>query len=114
MAGVSLPRVAQDQYDATPKLAAGHAARAGRPRLLRRRAARASTTSGLFVGVVGAQDVMVDAPHSGADVRADAFLGTPGASFGNLVYVGGDASGLTVRRSAALLSLCRLAGGVPR
>ena len=37
-AGVALPRVAQDQYDRTPKLETGHHAGPGRPRLLRRRA----------------------------------------------------------------------------
>ena len=43
---------------------------------------------GLFVGIVGGRDVMVDAPYTGADVRADAFPGTPGAPFGSLVFVG--------------------------
>ena len=43
---------------------------------------------GLFVGIVGNQDVMVDAPHTGADVRAEAFPATPGASFGSLLFVG--------------------------
>ena len=38
VAGVALPRVAQDQYDATPKLAPGARTRAGRSRLLRGRA----------------------------------------------------------------------------
>ena len=51
-------------------------------------ARRPSTTSGLFVGVVGGQDVMVDAPHTGADVRAEAFPATPGAPFGSLLFVG--------------------------
>ena len=30
----------------------------------------------------------VDAPHTGADVRAEAFPATPGASFGGLLFVG--------------------------
>ncbi len=31
---------------------------------------------------------MVDAPFTGAVVRAEAFPATPGASFGGLAYVG--------------------------
>jgi hypothetical protein len=31
---------------------------------------------------------MVDAPYTGADVRADPFPATPGASFGGLLFVG--------------------------
>ena len=43
---------------------------------------------GLYVGVVAGQNVMVDAPHTGADVRAEPFPATPGSSFGSLLYVG--------------------------
>ena len=43
---------------------------------------------GLYVGVVDGQNVMVDAPHTGADVRAEPFPATPGSSFGSLLYVG--------------------------
>jgi hypothetical protein len=38
--------------------------------------------------VVSGQNVMVDAPHTGADVRAEAFPAAPGAGFGGLLYVG--------------------------
>ena len=38
---------------------------------------------GLFVGIVGGQDVMVDAPSPGADVRAEYFPGTAGAPSGH-------------------------------
>jgi len=31
---------------------------------------------------------VADAPYTGADVRADAFPGTPGAPFGSLAFVG--------------------------
>jgi len=40
----------------------------------------------LIVGSV--PDGVADAPYTGADVRADAFPGTPGAPFGSLVFVG--------------------------
>jgi hypothetical protein len=43
---------------------------------------------GLYMGVVSGQNVMVDAPHTGADVRAEPFPATQGSSFGSLLYVG--------------------------
>ena len=85
--GLALPRVAQDQYDRTPKLGAGRRAGPGRPRLLRGGPGSIDHV-GLFAGVVDGQDVMIDAPHTGADVRAEAFPATPGASFGSLLFVG--------------------------
>jgi cell wall-associated NlpC family hydrolase len=87
VAGVALPRVAQDQYDATTKLSPGAALAPGD--LVFFGGGPASIDHvGLFVGVVDGQDVMVDAPHTGADVRAEDFPGTPGASFGSLLFVG--------------------------
>ncbi len=87
VAGRSLPRVAQDQYDATPKLAPGAALEPG-DLVFFGAGQDAIDHVGLFVGIIGGQDVMVDAPHTGADVRAEAFPATPGASFGGLLYVG--------------------------
>jgi cell wall-associated NlpC family hydrolase len=87
VAGVSLPRVAQDQYDATAKLAAGAALEPG-DLVFFGGGPDSIDHVGLYVGVVSAQNVMVDAPHTGADVRAEAFPASPGASFGSLVYVG--------------------------
>ena len=86
-AGVALPRVAQDQYDATPKLVPGTPLAPG-DLVFFGSGPRGVDHVGLFVGIVGGRDVMVDAPYSGADVRADAFPGTPGAAFGGLVFVG--------------------------
>jgi cell wall-associated NlpC family hydrolase len=88
VAGVALPRVAQDQYDATPKISPGVALEPGD--LVFFGGGPASIDHvGLFVGIIGGQDVMVDAPHTGADVRAETFPATPGANFGtSLVYVG--------------------------
>ena len=97
-AGVSLPRVAQDQYDATPKLAAGTPLAPGDLVFFGSGPAGIDHV-GLFVGVVDGRDVMVDAPYTGADVRADPFPATPGASFGGLLFVGATrpASGAAIR-----------------
>ena len=97
-AGVSLPRVAQDQYDATPKLAAGTPLAPG-DLVFFGSGPGGIDHVGLFVGVVDGRDVMVDAPYTGADVRADPFPATPGASFGGLLFVGATrpASGTAIR-----------------
>ena len=87
VAGLSLPRVAQDQYDATPKLAPGAALAPG-DLVFFGGGPNSIDHVGLFVGLVNGQDVMVDAPHTGADVRAEAFPATVGASFGSLLVVG--------------------------
>jgi cell wall-associated NlpC family hydrolase len=87
VAGVALPRVAQDQYDRTPKLASGAALAPG-DLVFFGGGPRSIDHVGLYVGVVNGQGVMVDAPHTGADVRAEAFPTTPGASFGSLLFVG--------------------------
>jgi cell wall-associated NlpC family hydrolase len=87
VAGVALPRVAQDQYDLTPKLAPGAALTPG-DLVFFGDGPGSIDHVGLFVGVVDGQDVMVDAPHTGADVRAEAFPATVGAAFGSLLFVG--------------------------
>jgi cell wall-associated NlpC family hydrolase len=86
-AGVALPRVAQDQYDTTPKLAPGAALEPG-DLVFFGGGPDSIDHVGLYVGVVGGQNVMVDAPHTGADVRAEPFPATQGSSFGSLLYVG--------------------------
>jgi cell wall-associated NlpC family hydrolase len=87
VAGVRLPRVAQDQFDSTPELAPGSPLAPGD--LVFFGGGPASIDHvGLYVGVVDGQNVMVDAPHTGADVRAEGFPSTPGAPFGGLVFVG--------------------------
>ena len=87
VAGVSLPRVAQDQYNATPKLAPGSVLAPG-DLVFFGGSPDSIDHVGLYVGVVGGQNVMVDAPHTGADVRAEPFPATQGSSFGSLLYVG--------------------------
>ena len=87
VAGLELPRVAQDQYDTTPKLAPGAALAPG-DLVFFGGGPGSIDHVGLFVGIVSGQNIMVDAPHTGADVRAEAFPATPGASFGNLLFIG--------------------------
>jgi cell wall-associated NlpC family hydrolase len=86
-AGLALPRVAQDQYDDTPKLAPGAALSPG-DLVFFGGGAGSIDHVGLFVGIIEGRDVMVDAPHTGADVRAEAFPASTGSSFGSLLYVG--------------------------
>ena len=93
IAGIELPRVAQDQYDTTPKLAPGAALAPG-DLVFFGGGPNSIDHVGLYAGVVSGQTVMVDAPHTGADVRAEAFPATPGASFGSLLFIGGDATDL--------------------
>jgi cell wall-associated NlpC family hydrolase len=87
VAGIALPRVAQDQYDSTPKVPAGSPLAPGDLVFFGN-----SPTSidhvGLYAGLVDGQTVMVDAPHTGADVRAEVFSATAGAPFGGLTLVG--------------------------
>ncbi len=85
--GVAMPRVAQDQYDATPKLAAGATLDPGDLVFFGSGASDIDHV-GLYVGVVNGQTVMVDAPFTGADVRAEPFPATVGATFGSLLFVG--------------------------
>ena len=87
VAGIALPRVAQDQYNRTPKLGPGAELAPG-DLVFFGTGPGSIDHVGLFVGVVNGQDVMVDAPHTGADVRAEAFPATLGASFGSLLFVG--------------------------
>jgi cell wall-associated NlpC family hydrolase len=86
-AGVALPRVAQNQYDATAKvvpdapLAPGDLVFFGG-------GPGGIDHVGLYVGVRGGSSVMVDAPFTGADVRVERFPTAVGAAFGSLLYVG--------------------------
>jgi cell wall-associated NlpC family hydrolase len=65
-AGVTLPRVAQDQYDVGPQLAPGTPLRPGDLVFF------GSSVHGVdHVGMVVAGGEMVDAPHTGAVVRVE-------------------------------------------
>ncbi len=87
VAGVALPRVAQDQYDATPKVPAGDPVAPG-DLVFFGSGPSGIDHVGLFVGTVAGQAVMVDAPYSGADVRVEPFPARVGTSFGSLLFVG--------------------------
>ncbi len=87
VAGVALPRVAQAQYDATTHLAPGDPLQSGDLVFF-----GGSTTDvthvGIYVGVQGGQAVMVDAPHTGAEVRVEPFPSRVGASWGTDTFLG--------------------------
>ncbi|HWD53887.1 MAG TPA: NlpC/P60 family protein [Acidimicrobiales bacterium] len=87
VAGLALPRVAQDQFDATPKLGPATTLAPG-DLVFFGSGPSGIDHVGLYVGAVNGQTVMVDAPYTGADVRAEAFPATVGAPFGSLVFVG--------------------------
>lgn len=87
VAGVALPRVAQDQYDATPKVPVGDPLAPG-DLVFFGSGPSGIDHVGLYVGTVGGQAVMVDAPYTGADVRVEPFPDRAGASFGGLLYIG--------------------------
>ena len=83
VAGIILPRVAQDQYDGTAKLGPGDPVEPGD--LIFFGAGPSDVT---HVGIYVGNGQMVDAPHTGADVRVEATPTTPGASWGTDVVVG--------------------------
>jgi cell wall-associated NlpC family hydrolase len=68
-AGVALPRTAQEQYDTTTKLAPGD------PGDLVFFGSGPNAVE--HVGIVVQPGVMVDAPHTGADVRVEPYVGWP-------------------------------------
>jgi cell wall-associated NlpC family hydrolase len=83
-AGVSLPRVAQDQYDTTTKLAPDDPLEPGDLVFF-----GGSTADVTHVGIYIGNGEMVDAPHTGAEVRVEAFPTSVGASWGADTYLGG-------------------------
>ena len=85
-AGVALPRVAQGQYDVTTKLGGGDPLEPGDLVFF-----GGSTSDITHVGIYVGSGQMVDAPHTGADVRVEAFSTTPGASWGSDTYLGATA-----------------------
>ena len=82
-AGMNLPRTAQAQYDAGPRLSAKTPLLAGD--LVFFGTGPASVT---HVGLVIAPGQMVDAPHSAATVRVEPFPAAAGAGWGSDVVVG--------------------------
>ena len=93
VAGITLPRVAQDQFDAGPQLPPGTPLEPGDLVFF---GGSDSTVGhvGIYVGTEGAQAMMVDAPHTGADVRVEPFPTTVGAQWGGGdVFVGATRPG---------------------
>jgi cell wall-associated NlpC family hydrolase len=82
-AGISLPRTAQEQFDAGPHLPAGAPLEPGDLVFF-----GSSTANVGHVGIVVRPGVMVDAPHTGAVVRTEPFPTTIGASWGEDHYLG--------------------------
>jgi cell wall-associated NlpC family hydrolase len=87
VAGVALPRVAQDQFDAGPELVPGTLLEPG-DLVFFGDGPGSVTHVGLYVGVRDGQAMMVDAPHSGAQVRVEAFPPTIGVLWGSELVVG--------------------------
>lgn len=88
-AGVTLPRVAQDQFDAGPHLPAGAPLAAGDLVFFGADAGDV-THVGLVVDPSGQ---MVDAPHTGASVRVEPFPPIVGYSWGSDSYLGATSPG---------------------
>ena len=82
-AGITLPRVAQDQYDATIKLGPGDPLEPGDLVFF-----GGSTADVTHVGIYVGNGQMVDAPHTGADVRVESFPTVVGSSWGTDTYLG--------------------------
>ena len=83
VAGIALPRVAQDQYDTTLKLTSGDPLQPGDLVFFGR-----SVSDVSHVGIYVGNGQMVDAPHTGADVRVESFPTKVGASWGSNTYLG--------------------------
>jgi cell wall-associated NlpC family hydrolase len=82
-AGIDLPRTAQEQYDAGPRLPAGAPLQPGDLVFF-----GASASDVEHVGIVLREGEMVDAPHPGTVVRTEPFPATIGAAFGEERYLG--------------------------
>jgi NlpC/P60 family len=87
IAGITLPRVAQDQFDQTPAVPANQPLEPG-DLIFFGGGPMSVDHVGLYVGTTSGQAIMVDAPHTGADVRVEAFPNVPGSAWGGLSYVG--------------------------
>jgi cell wall-associated NlpC family hydrolase len=82
-AGITLPRTAQAQYNATTKLEAGDQLEPGDLVFF-----GASPSDVRHVGIYAGEGEMVDAPDSGAEVREETIPTTIGAPWGAELYLG--------------------------
>jgi len=90
VAGIALPRTAQEQYDAGPPIPANAPLQPGDLVFFGQEPADV-THVGIYAGVQDGQSVMVDAPHSGAEVRVEPFPDVVGQSWGGERYLGATA-----------------------
>jgi cell wall-associated NlpC family hydrolase len=81
--GVSLPRTSEEQWDDEPHLPAGAPLQPGDLVFF-----GSSSTDATHVGIVVRSGEMVDAPHTGTDVRTESFPTTIGAAWGEDEYLG--------------------------
>jgi hypothetical protein len=82
-AGIQLPRVAQDQYDAGPPVPLNAPLQAGDLVFF-----GGGPSDVTHVGIYIGDGEMIDAPYTGAEVRVDSFPTTPGSRWGSEVFVG--------------------------
>lgn len=82
-AGITLPRTAQEQYDAGPHVPPGATLEPGDLVFFGQ-----SPSDVEHVGIVVREGEMVDAPHPGTVVRTEPFPTTIGAAFGEQRYLG--------------------------
>ncbi|MHB1555752.1 MAG: C40 family peptidase [Acidimicrobiales bacterium] len=83
VAGIALPRTAQEQYDAGPAVPTGAPLVPGDLLFF-----GLGPNDVTHVGIYAGDGQMVDAPHTGANVRVEATPTTPGSSWGTDVLVG--------------------------
>jgi len=86
--GIALPRIAQAQLDAGPRLPAGTGLEVGDLVFFGNLPAQAD-----HVGLVVGPAEMVDAPHTGATVRTEVIPTTVGSGWGAEVYLGATRPG---------------------
>ena len=90
VAGIALPRTAQEQYDAGPLVPANAPLQPG-DLVFFGQGTTDVTHVGIYAGIQAGQPVMVDAPHTGADIRVDPFPDVVGQSWGTERYLGATA-----------------------
>ncbi|ABW12173.1 NLP/P60 protein [Parafrankia sp. EAN1pec] len=86
-AGIQMPRTAQAQYDAAPRLRTGPPLQSG-DLVFFGTGPNTVTHVGIYLAMHAGQTMMVDAPHEGAAVRVESFPFTVGARWGSDVYLG--------------------------
>ncbi len=91
-AGIPLPRVAQDQFDAGPPVPLSWPIQPGDLVFFGGSPSSVGHV-GIFIGTEDGQAMMVDAPHTGAVVRIEPFPDVVGASWGADRYLGATRPG---------------------